>query len=171
MCWGVFHPFLGFFCKKLLTKNIYQTVDWSIFTVALQTNASRNHGSSAERKNRLPRQQQHWLTSSLSVSLSTKWCLTNETQMIKTATRKTVWQSFTDQFELRTGHFDQFEFPFGRWNYPFKERLSQKPSESPVKNYFLGFWVSIIPQLTWRVLIWIFPTWTFHISCNFFVKT
>ncbi len=49
-------------------------------------------------------QQQHkqqWLTSSLSVRLSTKCCLTNEMPTIETTILDTTWQRITDRLGLQ----------------------------------------------------------------------
>lgn len=56
-------------------------------TFALRTNPTSNHDAVQNgHHNGLPQQDQHqWLSSPLSVSLSTKHCLTNEMQIVKTA--------------------------------------------------------------------------------------
>lgn len=60
----------------------------------LRTNKSSSHDSCAEQMSCLPQQhQQRWLTSSLSVSLSTECCFTNETQRIKTIFADNIRQS------------------------------------------------------------------------------
>ncbi len=48
----------------------------------------------SDRHVRIPKQhKQQWLTSSSPVSLSTKWCLTNNMRIIKTTILDNIWQS------------------------------------------------------------------------------